>query len=197
MCSSTVAPARSTCVSERSSGFVELRVEDDGTGDVHIRPGGGLAGLGDRLSVGGRKSRLPATGATGNRGRGPATCSAARLTSPRYFRRAPTRVESLDGRRRRAVRRHRRTRRRTRSMVAHVLGVRAGAGLGPRRRGRGGRVRRSGRRPSAACARRRHRRADLRRPRVGRAERSPDIPGARNRAGRRIAAGRRDVLGTE
>jgi signal transduction histidine kinase len=34
-------------------GCVELRVEDDGTGDVNVRPGSGLSGLGDRLSVAG------------------------------------------------------------------------------------------------------------------------------------------------
>jgi signal transduction histidine kinase len=36
-----------------ADGWVELRVEDDGTGDVSVRPGGGLAGLGDRLSAAG------------------------------------------------------------------------------------------------------------------------------------------------
>jgi signal transduction histidine kinase len=36
-----------------ADGWVELRVEDDGTGDVSVRPGGGLAGLADRLSAAG------------------------------------------------------------------------------------------------------------------------------------------------
>jgi signal transduction histidine kinase len=36
-----------------ADGWVELRVEDDGTGDASVRPGGGLAGLAERLSAAG------------------------------------------------------------------------------------------------------------------------------------------------
>jgi signal transduction histidine kinase len=38
---------------QAENGCMELRVEDDGTGQVAVRPGGGLAGLADRLSVAG------------------------------------------------------------------------------------------------------------------------------------------------
>jgi signal transduction histidine kinase len=46
------ATAVNVCL-RAGDGCMELRVDDDGTGAVNVRPGGGLAGLADRLSAAG------------------------------------------------------------------------------------------------------------------------------------------------